>query len=801
MKYSYAINVVIPIPIDGFFTYSLSKSEFFKIKIGSRVIVSFGKKKYYTAVVFEKHENYDVDYELKEISYLIDEPPCLTNEQITFINWLSDYYLSPTGVVLDAALPRSFLIKSESVLRKVYSDKVYNNENRDYEILRLFEKNEEILVSELVKIFGYKVLQRISVLIAQEILELSEEIYTKYKEKTTIKYSINQSLDLSKISLRSDNQNKVVNYLYENKNSSFSKIHIQDVLDVSVSVLENLVKKNILLKNRVPVKRISSSTVISSKDLVLSNAQKAALNGINKSFTSNDVVNLLGITSSGKTEIYVNLIKEEILKGNSALLMVPEIALTTQLSLRLSSYFPSNLIVYHSSISPNIRHELWNDMLNDDKPRVILGARSSVFLPFKNLGIIVIDEEHENSYKQTEPMPRYNARDSAIFLSKILKTKCLLGSATPSVETYYNSINEKYGFVELNKRYGDFKEPKITLIESPKLQDESFLSLSLRREIKKCLENNNQIILFRNRRGFSTFLKCKACSNVNYCPNCDVCLTYHISENLEKCHYCSFSRVKQVTCSSCNLPSMELNGIGTQTIENELEKFFPKVKSKRLDYDTTRSRKKLKKILQDFSVNEFQILIGTQMVSKGLDFSNVGLVGVIESDFLLNYPDFRSHEKYFQLIKQVSGRAGRSISDSKVLIQTNYPNHHVHNRIIDGNTKGFYQFQIDQRRDFNYPPFTRLIKVILKSKNMNVLKLASSWFSKALRNTMKSEILGPEFPVVSKIKNNHIMNILIKMEVESLRKEKKKLFKLLKKINKYPQFKSVKLSVDIDPYN
>ncbi len=751
MKYSYAINVVIPIPIDGFFTYSLSKSEFFKIKIGSRVIVSFGKKKYYTAVVFEKHENYDVDYELKEISYLIDEPPCLTNEQITFINWLSDYYLSPTGVVLDAALPRSFLIKSESVLRKVYSDKVYNNENRDYEILRLFEKNEEILVSELVKIFGYKVLQRISVLIAQEILELSEEIYTKYKEKTTIKYSINQSLDLSKISLRSDNQNKVVNYLYENKNSSFSKIHIKDVLDVSVSVLENLVKKNVLLKNRVPVKRISSSTVISSKDLVLSDAQKAALNGINKSFTSNDVVNLLGITSSGKTEIYVNLIKEEILKGNSALLMVPEIALTTQLSLRLSSYFPSNLIVYHSSISPNIRHELWNDMLNDDKPRVILGARSSVFLPFKNLGIIVIDEEHENSYKQTEPMPRYNARDSAIFLSKILKTKCLLGSATPSVETYYNSINEKYGFVELNKRYGDFKEPKITLIESPKLQDESFLSLSLRREIKKCLENNHQIILFRNRRGFSTFLKCKACSNVNYCPNCDVCLTYHISENLEKCHYCSFSRVKQVTCSSCNLPSMELNGIGTQTIENELEKFFPKVKSKRLDYDTTRSRKKLK--------------------------------------------------KYFQLIKQVSGRAGRSISDSKVLIQTNYPNHHVHNRIIDGNTKGFYQFQIDQRRDFNYPPFTRLVKVILKSKNINVLKLASSWFSKALRNTMKSEILGPEFPVVSKIKNNHIMNILIKMEVKSLRKEKKKLFELLKKINKYPQFKSVKLSVDIDPYN
>jgi len=801
LKYSYAINVVVPIPIDGFFTYSLSKSEFFKIKIGSRVIVSFGKKKYYTAVVFEKHENYDVDYELKEISYLIDEPPCITSEQIIFINWLSDYYLSPIGVVLDAVLPRSFLIKSESVLKKVICDKSYKNEDYDYEILQLFENNEEILVNELVKIFGFKVLKRISGLISQEILELNEEIYTKYKEKTVINYSLNQSRDPSKIFLRSDNQKKVLNYLYENKNSSFSKNHIQDVLGVSVSVLENLAKRDILLKNRVPVKRIYNSRETSIKELVLSDSQKDALNGIKKSFLTYNVVNLLGITSSGKTEIYVNLIKEEIVKGNSALLMVPEIALTTQLSLRLSSYFPSNLIVYHSSISPNMRHELWSDMVNNDKPKVILGARSSVFLPFKNLGIIIIDEEHENSYKQNEPMPRYNARDSAILLSKILKTKCLLGSATPSVETYYNSINKKYGFVELNKRYGNFKEPKITLIESPKLDNESFLSLSLRKEIKLCLENNHQIILFRNRRGFSTFLKCKACSNVNYCPNCDVCLTYHISENLEKCHYCSFSRVKQIICSSCNLPSMELNGIGTQTIENELEKFFPNVKSQRLDYDTTRSRKKLKKILQDFSINKFQILIGTQMVSKGLDFSNVGLVGVIESDFLLNYPDFRSHEKYFQLIKQVSGRAGRSISNSKVLIQTNYPNHHVHNRIIDGNTKGFYQFQIDQRRDFNYPPFTRLAKVILKSKNINVLKLASNWFSKALKNTMKSEILGPEFPVVSKIKNDHIMNILIKMEVDSLRKEKKKLFKLSKKINKYSQFKSVKLSVDIDPYN
>ena len=801
MKYSYTINVVIPIPIDGFFTYSLSKLEFFKIKIGSRVIVSFGKKKYYTAVVFEKHENYYVDYELKEISYLIDEPPCITKKQITFFNWLSDYYLSPLGVVLDAALPRSFLIKSESVLKKVQSDKVHTNENYNYEILRLFETHEEILVNELVKIFGFKVLKRISYLLSREILELKEEIFSKYKEKTIINYSLNQSIDLSKISLRSDNQNKVLNYFLENKNLSFSKNHIKDVLNISVSILNNLVKRNILLKNRDPVKRISSSAETVRKKLRLSNSQKDALDGIKKSFLKKNVVNLLGITSSGKTELYINLIGEEIEKGNSALLMVPEIALTTQLSLRLLSYFPNNLIVYHSSISPNIRHELWNDLVNNDKPKVILGARSSVFLPFKNLGIIIIDEEHENSYKQYEPMPRYNARDSAIFISKILKTKCLLGSATPSVETYYNSIKNKYGFVELNKRYGNFQEPKIILIESPKLEDKSFLSPSLIEEMKKCLASNHQIILFRNRRGFSTYLKCKACSNVNYCPNCDVCLTYHISENLEKCHYCSFSRSKQVKCSSCNLPSMELYGIGTQTIENELEKFFPRAKSQRLDYDTTRSRKKLKKILQDFSINKFQILIGTQMVSKGLDFSNVGLVGVIESDFLLNYPDFRSHEKYYQLIKQVSGRAGRSISDSKVIIQTNYPNHHIHNRIIDGNTKGFYQFQIDQRREFNYPPFTRLVKVILKSKNINVVKLTSSWFSKALKNTMSSEILGPEFPVVSKIKNNHIMNILIKIDNESLRKEKKSLFKLSQKINKYPQFKSVKLSVDIDPYN
>ena len=398
-------------------------------------------------------------------------------------------------------------------------------------------------------------------------------------------------------------------------------------------------------------------------------------------------------------------------------------------------------------------------------------------------------------------MPRYNARDCAIFLSKFLNINCLLGSATPSLETYNNSINNKFSLVELNERYGKFLPPEIILIE-PSKSENTFFSDELIKYIKTALESDSQIILFRNRRGYSTYLKCSACNHINICPNCDVSLTYHLSDNLEKCHYCGFSREMNINCDSCSLPTMKKCGVGTQTVENEFHRLFPKIKLIRFDYDTTRSKKNLKQIINDFQDKKYQVLIGTQMIAKGLNFTNVDLVGIIESDFLLNYPDFRSHEKYYQLIKQVSGRAGRSRSRGRVVLQTDYIHHYLHKRLIDNNYRDFYNFQLTQRKEFNYPPFSKLIKIRFKSKKIDILDSSSKWFCDAVNNLINCTVLGPEFPLVSKINNFHIKDLIVKIEKDqNILVTKKKLNKLIKTFNDYPKFRSVKISVDVDPYN
>ena len=571
--------------------------------------------------------------------------------------------------------------------------------------------------------------------------------------------------------------------------------------DVSSNVIEGLVKKKLIIKNKIKVERLSFQNEIKEKKIILSNSQLKALKQIKNNFLNSNVVNLLGVTSSGKTEIYISLIIEYLKSGKSVLFLVPEIALTTQLVLRFKEFFSNELIVYHSSISQNIRHEIWNELNSTNSPKIILGVRSSIFLPHKNLSLIIVDEEHENSYKQFDPMPRYNARDCAIFLSKFLNINCLLGSATPSLETYNNSINNKFSLVELKERYGKFLPPEIIFVE-PSKSENTFFSDELIKYIKTALESDSQIILFRNRRGYSTYLKCSACNHINFCPNCDVSLTYHLSDNLEKCHYCGFSREMNINCDSCSLTTMKKCGVGTQTVESEFHRLFPKIKLVRFDYDTTRSKKNLKKIINDFQDKKYQVLIGTQMIAKGLNFTNVDLVGIIESDFLLNYPDFRSHEKYYQLIKQVSGRAGRSRSRGRVVLQTDYIHHYLHKRLIDNNYRDFYNFQLTQRKEFNYPPFSKLIKIRFKSKKIDIIDSSSKWFGDAVNNLINCTVLGPEFPLVSKINNFHIKDLIIKIEKDqNILVTKKKLNKLIKTFNDYPKFRSVKISVDVDPYN
>ena len=608
------------------------------------------------------------------------------------------------------------------------------------------------------------------------------------KEKNNKKFKIKKIKNIFNVNKLNENSIKFLNWFSEYNivpKGMALKLHL-----LSSEAIEDLKEKEYLKFNEK----------LQSNKYELSKEQYEAYNDLIKKDEKFRTHVLQGTTGSGKTIVYFNAIKKKIEEGYQALILLPEIGLTNDFEKKFIDFFGFRPAIWHSSVTKKNKKIIWSGLASN-KIKVVIGARSALFLPFKNLGLIIVDEEHENSYKQFEPNPRYNARDCAIYLAKFLNINCLLGSATPSLETYYNSINNKFSLVKLNERYGNFSPPEIKLIE-PSKSGKSLFSSELLKHIENTLSSDNQVILFRNRRGYSTYLKCSACNHVNICPNCDVSLTYHLNDNLEKCHYCGFSRQMSINCNSCSLPAMKKCGVGTQTLESEFSKLFPTVKLARFDYDTTRSKKNLKKIINDFQDKKFQVLIGTQMIAKGLNFSNVDLVGVIESDFLLNYPDYRSHEKYFQLIKQVSGRAGRSLSRGKVVIQTNYKNHYIHQRIIDNNYQDFYNFQLNQRKEFNYPPFSKLIKISIKSKKIEILNISSEWLYSAIKNMIDFQILGPEFPIVSRINNFYIKDILIKIhDFSYLKSTKNNLSKLLKRFAEYPEFKSVKISVDIDPYN
>ena len=595
-------------------------------------------------------------------------------------------------------------------------------------------------------------------------------------------------------------QKKIIDLFFKENQTEISKSRVKNILNISDSAIKSLIRSNALVEFKKNILRSQDIDKKTDKKIELSKDQKTAYNRIEKEIKKEKVILFHGVTSSGKTEIYVECIKNQLNQGKSVLFLVPEIALTTQLVNRLNSFFDKELIVYHSSVNPQTRLEIWKKIISKDNPYLILGARSAVFLPIRNNGLIIVDEEHENSYKQTQKSPYYNSRDIAVYLSKIHGCSVLLGSATPSLESFYNAKIGKYSLVNLRRRFGGFDPPKIQFLDhslTKKLFSDKVIS-----EIKLRIEKKEQVIIFRNRRGYSTFLQCTACSEVENCPNCDISLTYHLNTNTLKCHYCGHNEPEKKNCSSCGLPSLNRRGVGTQLIENEIEKKFPNVKVARLDYDTTRTKKSFKSIIRGFEEKEFDILVGTQMVTKGLDFSNVSLVCVIESDFLLNYPDFRANEKYFQMIRQVSGRAGRSKSQGTVLIQTKNVNHSLNRRLQLDDDINYFDGELSQRKEFGYPPYVKLIKIKFRSRNRKILYDGSNWFANALKKNMKSKILGPEFPIISKIKNEFLINLLIKVKPEDkLFSIKNIISKILKKFSTYSQFRLIKTNVDVDPYN
>lgn len=812
---NYYADVILPLPLHGTFTYELTKREYENLGIGHRVAVSFGKRKVYTGVIKQIHTNKPTLYETKPIEFVFDKKELISESQIDFWSWISKYYFTPIGDVLKAAIPSTFLLESETIIikKEINSDDIEQMTDDEYLIYEALDFNT-LKINEVSDILDkkntYSVIQK---MILKGFIELNFEINEKYKPKLLNVIYLNKELleeqkikNSLKILNSSPKQKEILMQIISNLKSQ-KYIILKDfkkIIKFSDSTIKGLEQKGFITINKIKIERNDNKLEHYSKTNDLSESQLNALDQVQSQLKDKDVILLEGVTSSGKTEIYIKIIEDYLDKEMQVLYLLPEISLTTQIIQKLKIHFGDKISVFHSRYSLNERTEVWENIKkNQNKSRLIVGARSSVFLPFQNLGLIIIDEEHEISYKQQEPSPRYNARDSAIYLSKLNNSKVILGSATPSIESSFNAKNNKYGYVKLKERFGNIEMPNIFTIDMKnelKHEYSSIFSLRLVEEIEKTIKDGKQVILFRNRRGYSPQWLCDSCGQNVMCDNCDVSLTYHISSNSLKCHYCGFSSKAEKKCSTCGFDTMIYKGDGTQQIEEVIKEIFPDVRSKRMDWDSTRGKWSFDKIINSFANHEVDILIGTQMITKGLDFKNVNLVGVLNTDHFLNFPDFRAHEKAFQVLTQVAGRSGRSGQRGKVFLQTYQPEHPIIKNVINNDYDEMYNNQLIERKDYNYPPFVRLIRITLKDKSYEKLNSSSDWINKVMRANYKGIVLGPVYPEVSRIKNKYHKEFLIKLaglkELNNFRNTFQSIIKSFDSISKY---RSVRIIVDVDP--
>ncbi len=816
---SYYIDVILPLPLDKRFTYQISQEEANFIEPGMRVMVSFGKSKFYTAIVAEIHQNAPQVYQAKPIEQILDEFPIVTRTQLSFWKWISNYYLCSEGDVLRTSLPGAFLLESESVVQLIKGATLegYNFTDDEFLVFEALQRQSLLKINEVVQVLDKKkVLPIINSLVAKNVVVLNQEVYEQYQPKKVRYVKLNPDYK-SEVQMhrlidelhRAPKQREVVLTYFSLKAKSKKPIKVKSLTEKSnssSSIIKSLIEKKIFEEYFIETDRISYTGKNLQTSIDLNENQKQAFSEINSVLEKQDVCLLHGITSSGKTEIYIKLIEKALAKGKQALYLLPEIALTTQIIQRLQNYFGDKVLVYHSKYSVNERVEVYKHVLNNSgKAQIILGARSSVFLPFSNLGLIVVDEEHENTFKQFDPAPRYHARDAAVVLAGFFRGKIILGSATPSLESYFNAYHQKYGLVGLNHRFGNVMLPEIEIVDikmkSRKKRMTGHFSDRLLEEIKESLAEGEQIILFQNRRGFSPILECNTCGHSPQCPNCDVSLTFHNHNNQLRCHYCGYHIAMQQKCMACDSVDISTKGFGTEQIETELQALFPEYKTGRMDQDSTRGKYGYEKIITAFEQQEIDVLVGTQMLSKGLDFRNVGLVGIMNAENLLNFPDFRAHERSFQLMLQVAGRAGRTRKRGKVLIQSYNPHHRIVQQVSTNDYEGMYKDQIEERYQYQYPPYFRLIKLTMKSRDYSKTNEASTWIANGLIKIFNEHVLGPEFPPVARIRNEYYKNILIKIPPkQSLGKTKAMIKKLLKSFSAISAFRGVKVVINVDPF-
>lgn len=811
------VEVVLPLAISKTYTYRVPNTLNDSVTPGIRVIVQFGKNKVYSAIIYTVTDRPPALYEAKYILDVLDDRPIVADTQLRLWDWIASYYLCTLGEVMQAALPAALKLASET---KIIAAEVGQTDrsalsDKEFLILEALDISPELKVSDIVKLLGQKtVFPILKRLFDKGLILISEEIAPKYKPKmkTFIRLhddyadAIGRKLLLDSLGNAPKQQDAVLAYLQlDRQQPKVTKADIMEASGCSAAIVAALIEKGIFVPEERAVSRLDGEDVEITGDFTFNEAQSRAFNEIKGKFAEKDVVLLHGVTASGKTQVYIRLIEEALANGNNTLYLLPEIALTTQITERLRAHFGNRLGVYHSRFNDNERAEVWHKVLNNEY-QIVVGARSAVFLPFRALGLIIVDEEHETSYKQFDPAPRYHARDTAIYLGHIHGAKVLLGSATPAVESYYNARAGKYGLVELKQRFGDAKLPAIVTVniseESRKGNMFSYFSGTLLQEMESALARQEQVILFQNRRGHTPLLLCNTCGYIAKCIHCDVSLTYHKSSGKLHCHYCGFSEDPIQVCPACGSTHIESKGFGTERVEEELETLLPNARIGRLDLDSTRGKHGFDRVLTAFDEHRYDILVGTQMVAKGLDFGKVSVIGIINADGLINYPDFRAYERAFSLLAQVSGRAGRRNSSGKVVIQSYSPNHRIIQQVMDNDYESMFMTEVTERKNYAYPPFFRLFKIEVKHKEQQVVHDAAHRLAVSLREGLAHRVHGPEMPLVGRVRNHYIYSILLKVERTgiSISKVKELLNVTLLHFEANKANKGVRVQIDVDPY-
>lgn len=822
MQQQYA-EVLLPLPIQGTYTYHIPDS-IGDLPIGSRVLVPFGRKKFYTAIVVLTHNRAPQGYEVKDLLSVLDSYPILRHPQLKFWSWIAEYYLCTIGEVYKAALPSGLKVESETFISPnpdFEESEAGQLSDREKVVLDFTAQRGRIQINEIAKATGFKCVESIvSKMLELNALHVSERIIDTYRPKTesfvrlTIDKGDNKGIaSFFEMVKRAKKQEQLLLAYLDlshwmqsgTATREVSKAELLKRSDCTQPVLAAAAQRGIFEIYKKEINRFDGLGSTLADPPALSPEQTVAYHEILESFKTHSITLLHGVTSSGKTSIYMHLISEELKLGKQTLLLVPEIALTTQLTFRLKKVFGNKLLIYHSKFSDNERVDIWKHLLRSNEPCVVIGVRSSVFLPFANLGLIIIDEEHDSSYKQQDPAPRYNGRNAALVLAMMHGAKTLLGSATPSVESYYNAEKGKYGLVTLSTRYEGIEMPTVKVIDTKlarkKHEMRGFFSQELITDCTQALNNGEQVILFQNRRGYSPLVRCKECGWVPKCVNCDVSLTYHKHLGTLSCHYCGYTISLPNICPACGNPAVEIVGYGTERIEDDVENVFPGKTILRMDLDTTRSKNGHEKIIEAFSKHKADILVGTQMVTKGLDFSGVNTVGILNADTMISFPDFRAHERAFDMLEQVAGRAGRANKQGNVVIQTSDPEHPIIEFVKNHDFIGFYRNELAERERFHYPPFTRIINIFLKHRDNNVVVEMAVRHADLLRRVFGERVLGPEAPMIARVQNMYIRQIVLKIETEaSLSKVKQILRNIYERmLSLDSRMKSVRIHYDVDP--